>query len=189
MDLMEVELTRLHAHPGNSNVMPESMLAKLVEHLRTTERYPPLIVRPFGNDFQILDGHHRAEALRRLEVTTARCVVWEADDEEALMLLATLNRLQGSDDPRKRGALISELSKNHSLGSLEKLLPERREHLQKLMDVAAKLPKPCVPKALDDQPVSLQFFLLPADRSAIEKRLREVGPTREAALVSLVCGS
>lgn len=189
MDIQEIELSRLHAHPHNSNVMPEPWLEKLVEHLRSTQRYPPVIVRPLGGDYQILDGHHRVEALRRLEVAAVRCVVWEVDDEQALLLLATLNRLQGSDDPRKRGALIAQLSQNRTLGALEKLLPERREQLRKLVDVAATLPMPRVPRVLAEQPVSLQFFVLPDQRRAIEARLREVGPTREAALVSLICGS
>lgn len=188
MDMIDIELSRLHAHPKNSNVMPEPLLAKLVEHLRTTDRYPPLIVRTFGQDYQILDGHHRAEALRRLDATTAHCVVWDVDDDEALLLLATLNRLQGSDDPRKRGELVRMLSKDRSLGALQNLLPERREQLQKLMDVAAKLPSPRVPRSLQDQPVSVQFFLLPDERARVEAKLREVGPTREAALVELVCG-
>ena len=39
-----------------------------------------------------------AEALRRLGRASARCEVWAVDDDEAMLLLATLNRLQGRDD-------------------------------------------------------------------------------------------
>ncbi|MBE3071108.1 MAG: ParB N-terminal domain-containing protein, partial [Planctomycetes bacterium] len=55
--------------------------------------------------YQILNGHHRAQALRELGHTHARCDVWEVDDAEARLLLATLNRLEGRDDPGLRARL------------------------------------------------------------------------------------
>ena len=107
--MIEIPLGQLRARIDNANVMPEALLAKLVRHIERTDRYPHLIVRPIADAglgaegfYEILDGHHRAAALRRLGRTTARCEVWEVDDDEALVLLATLNRLQGRDDVLKR---------------------------------------------------------------------------------------
>ena len=92
MDLVSLPLDALHAHPANANVMPPELLDKLVAHLRDTDRYPPIIVRPIPGaeplaasheppgKYQILDGHHRAIALRRLARTHARCVVWDVDE-------------------------------------------------------------------------------------------------------------
>ncbi|NJL30774.1 MAG: ParB N-terminal domain-containing protein [Phycisphaerales bacterium] len=119
MNLMELPMAHLHAHPRNSNRMAPELLDKLKLHLQRSDRYPPIIVRPYPQanlangetaqgHYQLLDGHHRVRALRELGRTTARCVVWEVDDAQALELLATLNRLQGKDDPRARAALVDD---------------------------------------------------------------------------------
>ena len=136
--MTEIALDQLHAHPGNSNVMKEKLFRKLVDHLRRSGRYPPVIVRPWQGAYQILDGHHRVMALRELGAEAAQCLVWDADDEESLVLLTTLNRLQGVDDPRKRGELITQLMQRRSVGDLSKLLPEGREQLQKLAAVSGR---------------------------------------------------
>lgn len=169
--------------------MPEALLVKLAAHLEATDRYPPVIVRPLpGEDgaYQILDGHHRVAALRRIGRDSAHCVVWDVDDEGALLLLATLNRLQGQDDPRKRAALVARLNENMSLKSLSAALPEDGGRLKKLMRINDAVAVPRAPQSLDDMPVAVHFFLQPAERSAVERRLREAGGTREQALLRLV---
>ncbi|MEM8739276.1 MAG: ParB/RepB/Spo0J family partition protein [Planctomycetota bacterium] len=185
MDLTPLPLDRLHPHPGNSNVMPPALFEKLCAHLAETDRYPPVIVRPLGDDHQILDGHHRVAALRRLGRSSVRCVVWEVDDAGALLLLTTLNRLQGRDDPRKRAALVGELRDHFDLKELAGRLPEDHDRLKKLIQLNDTPPTPRPPRALADMPVAIHFFLLPAERAAVEARLREVGGTREQALLSL----
>ena len=102
----------LVAHPLNSNVMPDDLRAKLKAHIKRTGRYPFLVIRPHPEEpgkYQVLDGHHRVEVLRTLGHTTVRCDVWNVDDREARLILATLNRLQGQDAPIKRAQLIHEL--------------------------------------------------------------------------------
>lgn len=202
MDTQTIELSRLKAHPANSNVMPEPLLAKLVDHIERSGRYPPLIVRPIekhhGDEpilepgshpikvYQVLDGHHRAEALRRLGRQTADCVVWHVDDQEALMLLATLNRLQGQDDPRKRAALVGALSQSHELTALANLLPERREQLKKLLEINARPPALRAPQPIEQMPVAVHFFLLPEYKRRLDAVLRMIGGTREEALMVLM---
>lgn len=197
MDLTEIPLDQLERHPLNSNVMPRELFAKLVEHIGRTDRYPPVIVRPmdpaastFDNQsrFQILDGHHRIEALRQLKRPAARCVVWQVSDDEALLLLATLNRLQGRDDPHRRAALVAELARlrQAKAGDLAKLLPERGGELESLMSLRQEPPAPRPPQALADMPVAVHFFLKPAERDVLEQALRQAGGGREAALMRLV---
>jgi ParB-like chromosome segregation protein Spo0J len=125
--LISVPLEKLRAHPANANVMPEERLEKLTENIRRERDYPPLIVRPHSEEadaYQILDGHQRLEALRRLGRAEAHCYCWPCDDRTALILLSTLNRLEGQDDPRLRAELIRELSQLASLEELALLLPE-----------------------------------------------------------------
>ena len=197
MQTIEIQLSALQAHPLNSNVMSQEMVTKLAEHLRRTGRYPPVIIRPVthsedttAQQYQILDGHHRVAALRSIGATTARCVVWEVDDDEALLLLATLNRLQGQDDPRKRAALILELrtKRGSELRELSALLPERTEQLTALTNLADR-PRVVPARQVDDLPVSVHFFLPRDQRDRLETKLRAIGPSREAGLMKLVDSS
>lgn len=190
-------LAALRPHPDNANVMPPAMLRKLVEHLRATGQYPPIIVRQlppaedaaegaYNASYQILDGHHRVAALRELGHDTADCSVWEVDDQQALVLLATLNRLQGEDDPRRRGTIVQQLSERIALPALAKLLPEDANKLGKLVELCQP-PRPMNrPTPMAALPVAVHFFLLPAQRQQLDARLKQQGGTREQALLSLL---
>ncbi|MEM1211865.1 MAG: ParB N-terminal domain-containing protein [Planctomycetota bacterium] len=192
-EVLKIALDRLEAHPENANRMPADRFEKLVGHLERTDRYPPVIVREVdasGPRYQVLDGHHRVEALRRLGRGSALCVVWEVDEAEALLLLATLNRLSGDDDPVKRSALVARLRETVGEEALAARLPETKERLRALLKVHQAVPVPAAAKPLGVQPVAVTFFLLPGQRKALEGALREtakrVGGGREAALMRWV---
>ena len=130
-----VPLDDLVAHPLNTNVMPEDLQEKLRAHIKRTGRYPHVIVRPHPDDatkYQVLDGHHRLAILKDLGHTEVRCDVWDVDDREAKLLLATLNRLQGQDLPIRRAQLIHDLLGEMSLDDLAGLLPETDKQLEEL---------------------------------------------------------
>jgi len=187
MPTFMIPLDALDAHPRNSNAMPPAMFVKLLANLRDTGRYPPIIVRPAARGrYQILDGHHRVAALRELGESAARCDVWEVGDDQALVLLATLNPLEGRDDPRKRAALVAELAERFDRRELTHRLPEDGVKLDRLLALGQRPPAPAPPQRLEDMPVSLHFFLLPAQKRAVERRLDAIGPTREAALLQLI---
>jgi len=120
-------------------------------------------------------------------VASVRCVVWEVDDAEALTLLATLNRLQGQDDPKKRAKLLARLEAVRAVdvSELARLLPEGAEEVRGLLALnAAPVLRP--PRLPDDLPVAVHFFLSAEQRTALEARLKKIGGGREAALMTLV---
>jgi ParB-like chromosome segregation protein Spo0J len=188
---MLIPLEQLAAHPANANVMPADLLAKLQAHIRATDRYPPLIVRPHGEGFQILDGHHRAVVLRRLGHTHAQCDVWrDIDDRQAAMLLLTLNRLHGADDPLRRGALLAELTREADLtpAALAKLLPDNLERIEKLIDLASPIDRAAIVDDADvpdraAMPQAVTFFLTDVQRAAVLARLQAIDRDRSVALV------
>lgn len=187
MQTISLPIEQLEAHPANSNVMPEELLAKLADHVERTGRYPPVIVRRLDEHrYQILDGHHRVMALRRLRRIHATCVIWDVDDDEALVLLATLNRLQGKDDPYKRGDLLASLREHHGTREMSAMLPERPAQVEALMALRRPPPPPRLPQPLETMPRAVTFFLLPPQRNALEARLKQIGGTREEALMHLV---
>jgi ParB-like chromosome segregation protein Spo0J len=172
-----IPLDDLLPHPLNSNVMPEDLQAKLKAHIKKSGRYPHLIVRPKeAGRFQVLDGHHRVAILRELGHTEARCDVWNVDDREAKLLLATLNRLQGQDLPIRRAHLLHELLGEMSLDDLAGLLPETDKQLEELHallefpaeEIAAQLEEQA---AKDEKvlPRIMTFVVSPAQEELIER--------------------
>ena len=128
----DIPIRDLIAHPLNSNVMPEDLRQKLKAHIKRTGNYPQIIVRPSGARYQILDGHHRVAILKELGHEDARCDVWDVDDREAKLLLATLNRLEGQDQPIRRAQLLHDLLGEMSLSDLAGLLPESERQIEDL---------------------------------------------------------
>jgi ParB family chromosome partitioning protein len=182
-------LDSLDPHPDNANRMPLELQAKLGAHIRATGEYPPLIVRPHPSApdrFQILGGHHRAIVLRELGYEHARCEIWTADDDRAALLLLTLNRLHGEDDPRKRGDLLARLNARIDLNDLARLLPDTAKEIRALMDLSQSPPPLAVPPKLEDMPYAVTFFLSRAQRDQLLDRLDEVNRDRSTALVQLL---
>lgn len=182
-----IALNHLHAHPANANRMADDTYGKLRTHIERWGEYPPLIVRPhpeIAGEFEILDGHHRARILRELNRTRAHCEVWNASDERATLLLLTLNRLHGEDDPQRRGALFQNLLQNASVHEVAKLVPEdgdRIAHLIQLTQVPLALPEP---PPLHEFPQGLTFFLLPAQRKKVLDHLEKFMGDRSQALLA-----
>lgn len=200
---MLIPLTRLVPHPANPNRMKSATFAKLRAHIARTGRYEHIVVRPLppspppfqeyglgegeAPTYQILNGHHRVRALAELGHETARCDVWDVDDTEALILVATLNRLAGEDDPHRRDALLAELLVTFEPPRLADLLPESADDLQALAQLAKPdaVPDPAPPKVLEAV-TFLTFALTPEQAAAVESALAATGaPDRAAALLAL----
>jgi len=85
-----------------------------------------------GDTYQIINGHHRWLALKQLGYEFADAVVWDVDDGEAALLLATLNRLCGRDVLDKKLALLKRLTERARPAELAKLLPHTKKQIEKL---------------------------------------------------------
>jgi len=176
MKIEKIPLYKLLAHPSNSNVMSEETLRKLRRHIEQQGFYEPLAVRCHpskANCYQLLNGHHRKQVLEELQHQYADCVVWQVNDEQALMLLATLNRLSGQDDPYKRAELLEKLSQRIGQEELLKQLPEKREQLEKLL-ACRKPPEVLEPESLPELPQALTFFVSDKQKETIETSLQKV---------------
>lgn len=137
MVYQELNLAQLEADPRNANVCDEATLEKLARHL-AQGRCPALIVRPHPqkvDQYILIDGHHRHRVLERLGKTTAPCEIWSVDEQEAGLLLATLNRLRGEDNPRKRAELLDSLLVELPLPDLALLVPETESQIQDLLSL------------------------------------------------------
>ncbi len=174
-----VPLDDLVAHPLNSNVMSPELQEKLRVNIQRTGRYPFLIVRPHpgqAGKYQVLDGHHRVAILRDLGHREARVDVWEVDDREAKLLLATLNRLQGQDQPLRRAELLHDLLGEMSADDLAGLLPETDKQIEEL-HALLEFPADQIASILEGQaeeaekvlPRVMTFVVTPEQEAVIEE--------------------
>jgi hypothetical protein len=133
-----IPLDKLVPHPANPNRMSKANFAKLVRNIERTGRYEPLIVRTCKQQdcFQIINGHHRALALKQLGKKEADAIIWDIDDDEADILLATLNRLCGQDILDRKLTLLKRLSEKMQTAELAKLLPQTKKQIEKLRQLA-----------------------------------------------------
>ncbi len=133
---------------------------------------PPRNDPATGARYQILNGHHRARVLRDLGHTHARCDVWDVDDDEARLLLATLNRLEGRDDPSRRAALVARLGEDRRPEALARLLPEPTDAVERLRALASPPPPPADPEAAAPLPRPMTFFLNEDEAATVREALR-----------------
>ena len=111
----------------------------------------------------LLDGHHRLEILRDLGHKEIWCEIWEVSQKQADILLATLNRLRGVDDTKKRARLVNKLWEEYDGDTelLASLLPESEKSLESFLKIA-------------DREVDDVLNELDTDRGLLTSRLSQV---------------
>jgi ParB/RepB/Spo0J family partition protein len=176
-NIQSIAVDKLVAHPDNPNRMSKANFAKLVRNIKLSGRYEPLVVRPCPPDqvggkpgfFQIINGHHRWQALIQLGYKTANAVVWDIDDRQTDILLATLNRLAGSDVLEKKLALLARLNKCMETRELAKLLPQTAKQIERLSNLKIPNAPPKITTNCFANP--LVFFVSDKQQKIIEEAL------------------
>lgn len=104
-DFREIWITDLlpgKGHRGDDDV------ADLVESLGRTPQLQPIVVRPVSGGFEIIAGHRRAEAYRRMGVSQVWAQVIDVDDRDAEIcsLEENLRRRRLSDENAAKARLV-----------------------------------------------------------------------------------
>ncbi len=167
-----IPLERLVPHPDNANRMSRANFAKLVRNIERTGYYEPLVVRRHPDRrgcFEIINGLHRCEALRKLGRDAAQAVVWKVNDEQTDILLATLNRLGGRDLLEKKLTVLRRLCQTIRIHDLAKLIGQTQGQLQRLMSQNLK---PTTPTAKPSAyAIPLVFYVSTDQQRLIEEAL------------------
>lgn len=189
-----IDLDLLMPDARNANHCCEETLTKLKANIQRTGLCPPLIIRPHSEGgYYLIDGHHRLKVLRMLAWEKAPCQIWDITDEEAQIALLTLNRLRGTDHPRKRAQLIEGLSQTFSIQAISDLLPESPSEIEDLLSLL-RLDMQTLEKAFQEQiekerqslPVAFTFLIPAPSAQSIEAALALFpGSDRGEALVAL----
>ncbi len=190
--LQDIPIDRLSPHPENSNHMAAEMFRKLRRHIERMGRYEPLTVRPHPSTegkYEVLNGHNRLRVLRAIGHESARCVVWDVDDGQARLYLATLNRLAGSDIPERRAALLESLLGTFDIAELSALLPDDRRQIEELERLSHLEPEELVPASGSDKhespvPVILDFILEEGEAKEVNLALDMIRASQEENISS-----
>jgi len=162
MTLQDISIGLLVEHPENSNFMNAETARKLRRHIERTGRYEPLTVRPHPSEegkFQVINGHNRLRVLRTLYYRTANCVVWNLDDDQTRLYLATLNRLSGNEVPERRAALLDNLLQVFDVDELTVLLPDDRKQIEELRRLSSLEPDEIITRTSDEEKLTIPVIL------------------------------
>ena len=98
---VEVTTRLIRRRTDNPNKMEPERFDLLVKAIEREGFLQPVLVRRVVDDeytYEMVDGHHRLDAVESLGQTSILAVVIEADDAEALALQVGLNKLRGELD-------------------------------------------------------------------------------------------
>lgn len=94
----------------NPNKMEPEQLSMLAEAIRRKGFLQPILVRPVGDQYEIIDGHHRTRAAREVGLTEIPCLVaTNCSDEDASALRIGMNRFRGELDLASTARLMQGL--------------------------------------------------------------------------------
>jgi ParB/RepB/Spo0J family partition protein len=139
MQLIKIE--KLIPHPDNPRFIIEVEQLKAVIKAEGFDEAHALIVRPLGDDYQIISGHRRHKAGLELDLKELPCFVKNYNDEETHIKLVTSNS-QFELHPLEKGnhALKSVILKNkHEKGirAYAKIVGREKEFAQVSLEVRA----------------------------------------------------
>ncbi len=186
----QIKLQQLENDTRNANVCGKETLEKLKRNIERSGRCPALIVRPHPKKkdrYILIDGHHRKLVLEHLGWPEAPCEIWDVSEAEAGLLLATLNRLRGEDNLRKRAELLDGLLVHFPMEDITQLIPETEAQVKDLMTLLtwqeeelASLVKKQREEEATQLPVLLNFVLNKADAEIVERTLKQYQPEGNA---------
>ena len=93
MIVKTIELSKLHPYEGNPfRVTDDDQMEMLVDSIKTKGIIEPLIVRPDGSgEYEIISGHRRYHACKKLGLKMIPCYVSEMSREDAIVVLVDSN--------------------------------------------------------------------------------------------------
>ncbi|MBQ6265280.1 MAG: ParB/RepB/Spo0J family partition protein [Clostridia bacterium] len=93
MIVKKIELSKLHPYEGNPfRVTDDDQMEMLVDSIKAKGIIEPLIVRPDGSgEYEIISGHRRFHACKKLGLKMIPCYVSEMSREDAIVVLVDSN--------------------------------------------------------------------------------------------------
>ena len=135
MIVKKIELSKLHPYEGNPfRVTDDDQMEMLVDSIKAKGIIEPLIVRPDGSgEYEIISGHRRFHACKKLGLKMIPCYVSEMSREDAIVVLVDSNLYRDGLLPSEKAFAYkmkwdavkhqgkrTDLTSRHVVGKLEK---------------------------------------------------------------------
>ena len=115
MTTQEIPVARIKPNDWNPNEMTEAEFAELVAEVKHLGRLPkPVVVRPNGKAFVIVDGEHGWRAAKEADLVEVPCEVIDADNFEARRQTFKRNQ-HGSHNPVLLGRMFRQMMEQRDL--------------------------------------------------------------------------
>lgn len=180
----------------------------LMKSIKENGLLQPIIVRPFGEYFEVIAGNRRLECCKRLRWATIPCFVKDVDDKTAFELSLTENVQRKTLNPIEEAEAFKQYVNGygwggitdlaHKIGKSVEYVSHRLKLLELPEDVQAKIaagqiPPSCAQELLwiDDDEIKSQLASKTADLKLAAKKLRSAiklvksGLSVEEALIEI----
>jgi len=190
LKIKKIELSKLAENNWNPNVMKENKLAALVRHVKEKGMVQPILVRPKGKRYEIIDGAHRFRAAKQANLEQIDCVIVEMDDNQAKKATIAMNNIKGYMQDMQLAALIEQLNKDNSLEELSKALAFEEKELKNYLklleapqDFSAMVEQP------EDQSITLTFVVSVKKEKVILDALNKTGLDSKGQALAVISKS
>jgi len=140
VEVVEIEVGKIHPTNWNVNRMSAGMRKKLARYLKREGLVEPLVVRPHPKEegcYEVIGGEHRLRICsEELGYKTVPCVVLEGlDDKRAKILSVNLNEMSGAPSPHLLSKLLNDLHQTIPMPDLEATLPWDEGEIQDVLSL------------------------------------------------------
>lgn len=110
--LKYIKIAAIQERPGvNPNSMEPAQYEMLVNAIQKLGFVQPITVRQYGNEYVLIDGHHRFRAAKDAGLPEIPALVADhLSDPQSAAAMLSLNRLRGDTDLGKAAQVLRELN-------------------------------------------------------------------------------
>jgi ParB-like chromosome segregation protein Spo0J len=195
LEVIELPVDRLDPDPDNPNEVSPKLMKALQRDIAERGFVQPVLVRPAGKRYAIIDGEHRWKVLQAMGAETVPCVIDDADPDQARMRMVTMNRLRGKFDPARLAGVLKGLAETMDEDELmERLGMDPDEFETSLHEVDEGALNRRLAEAMErersEAPTLLRLRAEPREAQAINKAVEamtaKTGMSRASALIKLL---
>lgn len=137
IEIRTLPVSKLVPNPWNPNRLDNDKRKKLRDEIRRNGFMAPVLARPLGGRFQIVDGEHRLGIAKELGMAEVPCVIVDLDDTAAKIKTLQMNGFRGDNDPVLLAGLLAELEKEMSPEKLARLVPWSSSDLEQMIGMVS----------------------------------------------------
>jgi len=184
MEIRRIALSLIRENDYNPNEMKPAVFESLVASIRDNGFVQPILVKPDGEFYVIVDGAHRFRALKKLGRMEADCVIVPENTIAAELFTLSMNRLRGRMDKFREAGILENLKDEE----IERYLAYTEKQRKEIQSLIAKMPKLDLPKIEPvRRPMFLEFVMSVEDASLVERAIAAVGAKNRLDGLLAIC--